>query len=298
MTEPAGRVAAIIVTYKTGPTLFACLTAALSAPDIDEVILVDNGNPREVRAQVLAAGAGARDFAIIWGHGNVGFAAGCNRGAARATAEHLLFLNPDAIIEPGAAGRLRDTGEGGARPWIVGGMVRGMDGRESRGGRRGAVTPWTAFIEMTGLTRLSNMTPAFRSIHFENQPLPDGPIETPTVSGAFMMMRADDFAALGGFDEGYFVHVEDVDICRRVREAGGSVQFEPRASVRHVGATSDAPSMFVAYHKGRGMARYFRKFAHNASGRALAAAMAPAIVAAAVTQSAVRRVTRRRPASS
>ncbi len=289
-----GRIAAIIVTYRTGPALFACLNAAFAAPDIDEVVLVDNGNPREVRAKVITAGGARRDFQVIWGHGNVGFAAGCNRGAARASAEHLLFLNPDAVVAPGAAARLRDTGESCPRPWIVGGLVQGFDGREQRGGRRGDFTPWKAFVEMTGLTKLAGVSPAFGTIHFENQPLPETPVATPTISGAFMMMRADDFASIDGFDEGYFVHVEDVDICRRAREAGGAVMFEPRASVRHVGATSDAPSMRIAYHKGRGMARYFKKFAGNASARALAAALSPAIVAASVAQGAVRNVARRK----
>ncbi|MEL6416797.1 MAG: glycosyltransferase family 2 protein, partial [Pseudomonadota bacterium] len=68
-------------------------------------------------------------------------------------------------------------------------------------------------------------------------------------------------ARLNGFDEGYFLHVEDVDLCRRCREAGGTVKYDPHAGALHYGSTSDAPSGEVASHKADSLARYFHKFA-------------------------------------
>ena len=74
-------------------------------------------------------------------------------------------------------------------------------------------------------------------------------------------MRRADFERLGGFDEGYFLHVEDVDLCRRAIEAGGVVIYQPLAGALHYTSTSDVPAAAVQAHKARSLARYFRKFA-------------------------------------
>ncbi len=281
-------VAAIIVSWRTGPLLLSCIDAALSAEDIDEVVLVDNGNPREMRTRLINAAAGRKDFRIIWGQGNVGFARGCNLGAAQATSERLLFLNPDAVIRSGDALEMALTGERQARPWIVGARVVSADGTEQRGARRGPLTMWSAFVEMAGLTRLSGLHDSFRTVHYEKDPLPEGPAPVAAVSGACMMMRADDFRAMDGFDERYFVHVEDVDICRRAREAGGDVVFTPHANVMHEGATSPVSSWRTGWYKGIGFAKYFAKFARCALSRSVALAMGPLVIAAALCHGTLR----------
>jgi GT2 family glycosyltransferase len=97
------------------------------------------------------------------------------------------------------------------------------------------------------------------------------------VSGAFFLMRRDGYEKLGGFDEGYFLHVEDVDLCRRAWEAGGEVIFVPAAGALHYGSTSDAPSAFVTGHKAKSLARYFRKFAKGPLERLAVEAAVPFI---------------------
>ena len=91
-----------------------------------------------------------------------------------------------------------------------------------------------------------------------------------------MMPRAD-FASVGGFDEGYFLHVEDIDICRRVGEAGGAVLFDPGAEALHFGATSKANWAKVESHKARGLVRYFEKFATSPGERLVVKVLAPCI---------------------
>ncbi|MCG8443234.1 MAG: glycosyltransferase family 2 protein, partial [Caulobacterales bacterium] len=241
-----------------------------------------NGNPEAARARLAARAAGEARLSVLSGHGNVGFARGCNLGAAAASAELLAFVNPDAILERGAAARLAETGAGLARPWIVGGRVLGLDGREQAGSRRDLPTPWRLFVQATGLSALAPRCKAFRPMHHEGEPVPDGPIEVGAVSGAFFLMRRDDYDALGGLDEGYFAHVEDIDLCRRVWDAGGRVVHEPRARVRHEGATSPASPARIARLKGAGFARYFRKFAGGPVRGAFAWAGGPLIVAAAL----------------
>ena len=79
------------------------------------------------------------------------------------------------------------------------------------------------------------------------------------VSGALMYLSRAGFERLGGFDEGYFLHVEDLDLCRRAEADGGSVIYTPLASALHHGATSDAPCLDGGAPQGGGAAPLFPK---------------------------------------
>ena len=282
----AGGVSAVMVSWNTGPALFEAIDAALAAPDIDELVLVDHENPPEHARRLDEITAREPRLTLIRTGANLGFSRGCNIGAKAATQPHLLFLNPDALIAPGAAARLALSGASLRKPWIAGARILDIDGEEQRGGRRGPLTLWTAFVSMTGLSRLAGVSALFRDMHRENEPRPDAMIETETVSGAAMMTATAHFEALGGFDEGYFLHVEDVDLCRRAREAGGEVVFEPRAEVVHYGATSKAGVFAVERAKARGLARYFWKFS-SGPGRIGVALAIPAVVLAVMGRAAL-----------
>lgn len=79
----------------------------------------------------------------------------------------------------------------------------------------------------------------------------------PTISGAMLMTDRASLDQLGGFDEGYFLHVEDIAICRAARVLGGEVIFAPDARALHHGATSDVSSLTVERHKLKSFLRYF-----------------------------------------
>ena len=107
---------------------------------------------------------------------------------------------------------------------------------------------------MTGLSRADGVESSQNPAH--------GAIEdVDAVSGALMMMRADMFRLVGGFDEGYFLHCEDLDLCRRVRDLGARVVCANDIRVVHgKGTSSRRRPLFVAMHKHRGMWRWFTKF--------------------------------------
>jgi GT2 family glycosyltransferase len=263
-------VGVVIVSYRTGPTVSACLHALSRVAGLDEIILVDNGNaPAETR--VLDAFAAVETRALLLrGHGNVGFARGCNMGAAVARSDTLVFANPDVILEPDALTRLEAVLAAAPSPAIVGGDLRDGAGRPERGSRRERLTLWRAFVAFTGLSRLERAAPVFRDFNRHVDPLPAEPVRVGAVSGALLAMRRADFEAIGGFDTGYFVHVEDLDLCRRAEELGWPVVFAPGPHGRHVRSTSAVAAQVVARHKADGLARYFSKFAHGPVDRALA----------------------------
>ncbi len=222
-------------------------------------------------------------MALLAGHGNIGFARGANLGAAKAKGDILVFLNPDAFLQPGCIAELVREVEAHATPCLVGGRVLNADRTEQRGGRRGEITPMSALLS---LSTLSKLIPGWRQyeVHWEGDARPDAAVAVPTISGACFCMRRDDFEGLKGFDEKYFLHVEDVDLCWRVRQAGGEVLFHPKAEVIHLGHTSQTSPLAVEFHKGVGLARYFRKRAVGVSEWLLACLLSPVIVCTAIVR--------------
>ena len=256
-------ISAVTVSYHTGPVLDQCLDALIAATDIDEIVLVDNGNPASVVQALDARAAGNGKLRVLRGQGNVGFGAACNLGARAASGAQLLFINPDVVLQAGAARAMAETLSRAHEPAIVGGDLRDSDGRPDRGSRRERVTLWSACVSFLGLSKLERVSSVFRDLHRHNDPIPAAPTEIANVSGALMMLSRAGFDALGGFDETYFLHAEDLDLCWRAGEAGGQVLFQPGARGAHARSTSAAPSRDVELHKAQGLRRFFRKSARS-----------------------------------
>lgn len=267
----------------TGESLFPSIESALAQPEATEVVVVDNGSTPEDAGRLAELAAASPQLRLVSGQGNVGFARGANLGAQAARGDLLVFLNPDAFLGPGVIHALAEGLAGRPSPSLVGARILNSDGTEQRGGRRGEVTPLSTLLSLSTLAQRAPALSRFE-VHLEDEPTPAGVVETPTISGACFAMRRADFEVLGGFDEGYFLHVEDIDLCWRVRQAGGQVVFQPAAEVVHVGHTSRANPLRVEYAKGCGLARFFRKRARTPVGLLAAWALGPFIVAAAVVR--------------
>lgn len=189
---------------------------------------------------------------------NAGFGSGVNRAAREASGEFLMVLNPDTRVSPGALGilarHLRERPEVAlAAPQLV-----GPDGGRQASARRFPSATAAAF-RGTPLGWIFPRNRFARTYLMEDATF-DEPTEVEWVSGSAMMLRRETFEAVGGFDEGFFMYCEDVDLCKRLHEAGWRVEYVPEASVEHkVGASSDQaqPAMIREHH--RSMLRYFVK---------------------------------------
>ncbi len=225
----------------------------LADPAVGQVVLVDNGNDAETQAELARRAAAVPTLTVLTGHGNIGFAAGCNRGARAATGRFLLLLNPDCLIEPGSLGALLAAIGDPRSPWIATMRVLDERGAEQRGSRRNPGTPGQCLVEALRLDRLLPLT----RLNLNDAPLPPGPTVVPAISGAFMLMARATYDALGGMDEGYFLHVEDLDFCRRLADRGGVAYFVPSLRCVHVKGTSRASALAVERHKLAGFRRFF-----------------------------------------
>lgn len=257
VSEP---VSAIVISYFTGPLLARCIASLRSAEQIGEIILIDNGNsPGDVEKAAVCGDSveSQPPVRILSGHGNIGFAAACNKGAAVAQGEILLFFNPDAVMpEDGVARLLADSADL-PRPWVMGAKLVGPDGAEQQGSRRETLTPWRAFVEAGKLYKLAPNHPYFQRFNQHASEVPDDIVEVPTISGACFMLPRMDYDAIGGMDERYFLHVEDVDFCLRFVKAGGAVFFNPHVGIVHYKSSSRANPVRIELRKTAGMIRYF-----------------------------------------
>lgn len=272
------KTSVIIATYFTGPTLWKCLDACIE--QADEVIIVSNGNRVETLVKLDQIAQQNPSVRLFKGGGNIGFARASNFGAKQARSEILMFLNPDAILHAGTLQTMRKILLEQTSPCLVGARLLNKDGSEQRGARRGKMTPWSALVSLSGLRLFEKISPLFADMHWERQPLPDQPIEVPAVSGAGMMFRKTDFETVGRFDRRYFLHVEDLDICRTMTDLGGKVIFSPKAVITHYGSTSRAGVFFVNWQKAKGLVQYFIKFSTTKRGFVGAVLLAPLIVSA------------------
>jgi GT2 family glycosyltransferase len=254
----ASGVTAVTVNYNAGPELRGLVESLSGQAGLVKTLVVDN-----------ASADGSVDFLttypaasveLIRNHENRGFATACNQGAAAAEGKYLLFLNPDCRLPEGAVARLTRLLDERPDVGMVGPLVLNADGSEQRGCRRMLPDARRALVRAL---KLDAPDAQGRTAGFDltGTPLPTYPAAVEAVSGACLLIRRDLFRQLGGWDEGYFLHCEDLDLCMRVKLAQQATLFVPDVKVTHTGgASSRRRPVFVLWHKHQGMWRYFSKF--------------------------------------
>jgi N-acetylglucosaminyl-diphospho-decaprenol L-rhamnosyltransferase len=252
----------VVVNYNAGPYLARCLdSVAASSGGISlEVVVVDNGS-----SDGSPKAVGDRpEVHLIENRANLGFAAGANLGIRATEAPYVLMLNPDAEIVSGTLASLVKVADDRPDAGAVGPLVRNPDRTIQPSARRipgtfealmhaflGPVVPgnrWTRAYTMAGWDRSSER-------------------EVEWISGSAMLLRRRALHDVGVFDEGYFMYVEDVDLCTRLRRSGWSVLFSPELEVIHeMGVSARGQSRRMAREHSRSIYRYFSK--HRAEGPA------------------------------
>jgi len=228
--------AVIIVTYNSREHIGPCLASLAEHAADWEQIVVDNGS-RDGTVELVAGSFPT--VRLIRPNENLGFAGGCNAGAATApSAAHLLFLNPDTILEAGSIDAMRaafrDESVGAVGACLV----------DERGGfQHGwAVRRFPSFVFLALDLCLVNRLWPGNPVHVrvENRdfdPRCSQVVDQP--AGAALLVRSDVFAALGGFDARFHpLWFEDVDLCLRIRASGRSIWYAADARLQHVGGHS------------------------------------------------------------
>ncbi len=286
------RWAGIVVNYEAGPLLTACVTSLLadrSAGDAD-VVVVDNGSTDGSTRELQAAHPEVR---VIVPGSNLGYGGGANRGIAVTQAPVVLACNPDTRVDPDAAAAALARFDTEADLGALGPMVMEEDGSVYPSARRvPSLVDSVGHAVLGGLWRSNPFTGRYRELDADPRVARD----VDWVSGAAMWLRREALDSVGGFDDAYFMYVEDVDLCWRLRGAGWRVAYEPSARVVHRGGVSTARhpyKMIVRHH--RSWLRFARKRYRGARRMLLAPAAAFLALRATILCSCRALSSRRRP---
>jgi N-acetylglucosaminyl-diphospho-decaprenol L-rhamnosyltransferase len=236
-------VTVIVVNYRTAELTIEPVRSALAEPEVTAAIVVDNASSDSDVAALRGFADANPTVTLIESSTNLGFGAAVNRAAAATVTPYLFLLNSDALVAPGSIGELAHALDADPVLGVVAPIIR----------RPGGALQLDAYGKFpTLITALLRTNRRPRYIH-----QPDW------VSGVAMLVRRTEFARLGGFDERYFMYLEDVDLCRRYRAAGATVRRVASASVTHLGGPSRASSTTHANQYRESLDLYLAQAGHR-----------------------------------
>jgi GT2 family glycosyltransferase len=211
-------VTVLVVNYRTARLTIEAVRSALAEPEITAAIVVDNASGADDVAALRGLATVTPSVMLIESPTNIGFGAAINRAASRATSTYLFFLNSDAVVARASIAPLihtldTDSAIGVAAPYIL-----RPDGE----------------LQVDAYGTFPSLRTALQRTHRR----PGAGLAPDWVSGVAMLVRRAKFLELGGFDERFFMYLEDVDLCRRYRAHGEASRRVPSASVTHLGAAS------------------------------------------------------------
>lgn len=242
-------IAAVVVSHQSEETIDACLRRLREAEGVTQVRVVDNGSDDATMTIVQRHASADPRVRFIANPDNPGFSVACNQGAEDSDAPWLAFVNPDCFVEADSLARLQAHARALGGPALMGADLVDETGERDAAARRRDPD----FARMLRAASTSQLAVAYEASRIVQR--------VDAVSGALMLLPRTLFERIGGFDSAYRLHAEDLDLCRRAREAGAVVAVANDVRVVHVrGVSSRNRPWFVEWHKHRGLHRYFDRY--------------------------------------
>lgn len=248
----------IIVSYNTRDLTIDCLNSVFDS-DTEytyEVFVVDNDSRDDSVPAIKELFPQVR---LIENHANTGFAKANNQAMEIAHGRYILLLNSDTIVQPGTLQTMLAYMEEHPAVGVSGCKVILPDGSLDKACRRGFPTPSASFYYAFGLSRLFPDNPRFNQYHLSYLD-PNDTYPVDCLVGAFMLLRQETIAQVGGLDETFFMYGEDIDWCYRIKQAGWEIHYHPATYIVHYkGASSRRKPMRIIYEFHRAMWVFHRK---------------------------------------
>lgn len=242
-------IAAIVVSYQSAETIELCLQRLRVAEGVAQIRVVDNASTDGTLEIVQRHALADPRVRFIANPDNPGFGTGCNQGTDASDAPWLAFVNPDCMVERDTLARMRTHAQACAREALLGADLVDESGMRDGAARRHD-PDFAAMLRTAAARSLDVAVDHAQTLQ-----------AVQAISGALMLLPRTLMERIEGFDQGYRLHAEDLDFCRRARESGAFIAVANDVRVVHVrGVSSRSRPLFVEWHKHRGLARYFRKF--------------------------------------
>ncbi len=233
-------VSIIIVSYNTRELTLACLRSVYAQTEKlrFEIILVDNAST-DGSADAIANELS--DVRLIRSEKNLGFAGGCNLGAAAARGQYVLLLNPDTRVLNSAIEKLVSFAQQHPQAGIYGGRTLNEDGTLNPMSCWARPTPWSFFCRGVGLTNVFPNTRIFDPETYGSWRR-DSVREVDIITGCLLLIEREIWNRLEGFDPGFFMYSEEADLCLRAGELGYRPMLSPEVEIVHHGGASPCPA--------------------------------------------------------
>lgn len=246
----------VIINWNTRELLLECLRSITRHAGSKklEVLVVDNGSTDGSTEAVRKSFSQVR---LIKNEKNLGFARAANQGIKNSSARYILLLNSDAEVYEGTLERVIDFLDGEEKVGAVGLKIVNPDGSLQHSCRR-----FPSFITATAHAFLGLVMPnnpfsqEYKLARWDHRQVE----EVDWVSGAAMGLRRQALDEVGLFDERFYMYLEDMDLCERLKGGGWQVKYLPEAVVRHhIGGSSQRRSVRMAIEHQRSIYRFLRK---------------------------------------
>jgi N-acetylglucosaminyl-diphospho-decaprenol L-rhamnosyltransferase len=244
------HIGVVVVTHQSASTIVICLEKLRQAMGVERIVIVDNDSHDATIELVESLAEKDKRITLVKNKTNIGFAAACNQGASAISEAWLVFLNPDVYLKPDSLLRLRDSAIIHAGAGLLG--VELID-------EKGVLDPAARRFDFSLLEFFKRR--GNKELLYMGRD-PTQPVQkVEACSGALMMLPSTVFHLIAGFDSGYRLHVEDLDLARRVRQAGYDVMVDNRIQLVHIkGTSSRARPVWVEWQKHCSIWRYFKKY--------------------------------------
>jgi hypothetical protein len=244
------KVSAVVISHGHAHELERTLPAF--APQVDELLVIAN-IPGSLPPHI------PENARVLTNERRRSFAANANLGAANTEHEIVVIANPDAVPDPGALRILREFMESHPRAGVVGPQMRYDDG-SWQPTRRRFPTMGASLVRRTPL-RLVRPPLRYQRSYYLLDERPTEPVPAETMIGAFLMLRREMLDEIGGWDEGFPMYCEDIDLNYRAAKAGWERWYVPAATVQHAYAAVIDKKFFTRNNlwHARSMAHFLRK---------------------------------------
>jgi len=261
----SGAICVVIVNYNAGEALIRSVASVLEAPEPLRLVVADNASSDGSLTMLAARFSGDPRLETIENHENLGFARAVNACALIAKEPFTLILNPDCELRADALASLKAALDQDSAAALAAPRVVDAGGQVLRGTWRSFPEPRKALMTASGLWRLARWFPSLRGVEYMAGELPERCSRADAVSGACMLVRTSIFRKLGGLDEKFGLHFEDLDLMYRLRRDGYYNLYVPGAvAVHQPGTSSRSRPWWVHRQKHLGLQRFFNK--HYADG--------------------------------